>query len=126
MNNMNRRGFFASLVKATGLLALAPTVLTSVFSSTANAQKKRSQTPATTGGKTAMPMVDPNDGAAKAVKYVEDFKKSPESKGNKCATCGFYGKKETRDGKEVGTCTIFPEKLVYANAWCLSWNKKQV
>lgn len=124
-NNMNRRGFFASLVKATGLLALAPTVLTSVFASTANAQKKRSQTPAATGTQAGMPMVDPNDSVAKAVKYVEDNKKSPEAKGNKCATCGFYAKKETRDGKEVGTCTIFPGKLVYSNAWCASWNQKK-
>lgn len=124
-NNMNRRGFFSTLVKITGLAALAPAVLTSVFSSTAEAQKKRGAAPAqgaATGG--ALPMVDPNDSTAKAVKYVEDHNKSPEAKGNHCATCGFYAKKEMRNGKEVGTCTIFAGKLVYANAWCASWNKK--
>jgi hypothetical protein len=69
-------------------------------------------------------MVDPNDQVAKAVKYVEDFKKSPDSKGNHCQTCGFYTKKEVRGGKEVGTCTIFAGKMVYSNSWCGSWNKK--
>ena len=100
---------------------IAPAVLTSVFSSTASAQKKRGGG-GDTGG--AMPMVDPNDSVAKAVKYVEDAKKTAEAKGNNCSNCGFYAKKETRNGKEAGTCTIFAGKLVYGAGWCGSWNKK--
>lgn len=122
MSKMNRRDFFSTLVKIAGAAAVAPTVLASVFTtSKAHAQKKRGEAPAAGG---AMPMVDPKDPVAKAVKYIEDAKKAPESKGNKCSTCGFYAKKETRNGKEAGTCTIFAGKLVYADAWCSSWNKK--
>ncbi|MEK2645331.1 high-potential iron-sulfur protein [Bdellovibrio sp. BCCA] len=121
-NKMNRRGFFSTMAKIAGVTFVAPAVLTSVFSSQAQAQKKRGGGAPAAGG--AMPMVDPNDSVAKAVKYIEDHKKSPEAKGNHCATCGFYAKKETRNGQEAGTCTIFAGKLVYANAWCASWNKK--
>lgn len=121
-NKMNRRGFFSTMAKITGAAVIAPAVLSTVFSSSAMAQKKRGGAPAAaTGG---MPMVDPNDSVAKAVKYVEDAKKSADSKGNKCSNCGFYAKKEMQNGKEVGTCTIFAGKLVYADAWCASWNKK--
>lgn len=122
-NNMNRRGFFATIMKITGVAAVAPTLLASVFSSKAEAQQKRGAAPAAGG---AMPMVDPNDSVAKAVKYVEDNKKSPESKGNKCAGCAFYGliKTEVRNGKQVGTCTIFSGKMVPSEGWCASWNKK--
>lgn len=119
--NMNRRGFFSTIVKIAGAAVVVPTVLSSVFSSTAGAQAKRGAAPAAGG---AMPLIDPNDSVAKAVKYVEDAKKAPDSKGNTCDTCGFYTKKETRNGKDVGTCTIFAGKLVYGQAWCASWNKK--
>ena len=122
---MNRRGFFSTLAKITGVAVVAPAALSAVFSSTAEAQKKRGGAPAAGGAAAgAMPMVDPNDSVAKAVKYVEDFKKTPDSKGNDCMGCGFYAKKEVRNGKEVGTCTIFAGKLVYGQGWCASWNKK--
>ncbi|UXR64057.1 high-potential iron-sulfur protein [Bdellovibrio bacteriovorus] len=123
---MNRRGFFTTLAKITGVAVVAPAALSAVFSSTAEAQKKRGGSAPAAGGAAAggMPMVDPNDSVAKAVKYVEDFKKSADSKGNDCMGCGFYAKKEVRGGKEVGTCTIFAGKLVYGQAWCASWNKK--
>ncbi len=121
-NNMNRRGFFSFVAKTAGIAVVAPTVLTAVFSNSALAQKKRGgDAPAAGGG---MPMVDPNDTVAKAVKYVEDAAKAPDAKGNHCSTCGFYAKKETRNGKEAGTCTIFAGKLVYGPGWCASWNKK--
>lgn len=122
--NMNRRGFFTTLAKIAGVAVVAPTALSAVFSSTAEAQKKRGA-PATGGAAAGgMPMVDPNDSVAKAVKYVEDYKKAADSKGNNCINCGFYAKKEVRNGKEVGTCTIFAGKLVLGEAWCASWNKK--
>ncbi|WII70869.1 high-potential iron-sulfur protein [Bdellovibrio sp. 22V] len=121
-NKMNRRSFFSTVAKLAGVAVVAPAALTAVFSSSAHAQKKRGGAAPAAGN--AMPMVDPNDSVAKAVKYIEDHKKAPEAKGNHCATCGFYAKKETRNGKEAGTCTIFAGKLVYADAWCASWNKK--
>lgn len=120
-NNMNRRGFFSTVVKIAGAAVVAPTVLSSIFSSSANAQAKRGAAPAAGG---SMPMVDPNDSVAKAVKYIEDAKKSADSKGNSCVNCGFYTKKEDKNGKEAGICTIFAGKLVYGQAWCASWNKK--
>ena len=119
--NMNRRRFFTQLLGVGGLVAIAPALLK--LSSAKAQEKRRSATPPAAGGG-AMPMVDPKDPVAKAVKYVEDHKKAPEAKGNLCSTCGFYAKKETRNGKEVGTCTIFAGKLVQADGWCASWNKK--
>lgn len=116
-NNMNRRGFFSTIAKVVGVAVVAPSVLSSV----AQAQAKRGAAPAAGGPA----LVDPNDTVAKAVKYVEDAKKSKDSKGNSCATCGFYTKsKDPVNGKEVGACTIFAGKVVYAGAWCSSWNKK--
>lgn len=120
--NINRRGFFKTLASLVGVGVFAPTILNTVFGSKAMAQERRRGGAAPAGG--GMPMVDPNDSVAKAVKYVEDHTKSPEAKGNKCTTCGFYAKKETRNGKEVGTCTIFAGKLVVGDGWCASWNKK--
>ncbi len=119
-NKMNRRGFFTAALKVVGLAAVAPAALNAVFSSQANAQEKRRGE----SGGAAAPMVDPNDSVAKAVKYVEDAKKAPASKGNKCSTCSFYSKKDVKGGKEIGTCTIFAGKMVYGDAFCASWNKK--
>ncbi len=116
---MNRRHFFSSLLKFAGIAAVAPTLIQ--LNSAHAQEKRRSAAPAAGGG---MPLVDPKDPVAKAVKYVENAKKSPDSKGNNCANCGFYAKKESRGGKEVGTCTIFAGKVVYADGWCASWNKK--
>jgi len=121
--NLNRRDFFKAAASLVGVTFVAPTVLNGVFGSKANAEEKRRRGAAPAAGG-AMPMVDVNDPVAKAVKYVEDHTKAPEAKGNKCTTCGFYAKKEDRNGKEVGTCTIFAGKLVVGNGWCSSWNKK--
>lgn len=118
--NTSRRRFFAQVIGFTGVAALAPALLK--ISSASAQEKRRSAAPAAGGG--AMPLVDVKDPVAKAVKYAEDYKKVPEAKGNHCATCGFYKKTETRGGKEVGTCTIFAGKVVLADAWCASWNKK--
>lgn len=118
--NTSRRRFFAQLIGMTGVIAIAPALLK--LSSASAQEKRRSAAPAAGGG--AAPLVDAKDPVAKAVKYAEDYKKVPEAKGNHCATCGFYKKTETRGGKEVGTCTIFAGKVVLADAWCASWNKK--
>lgn len=124
--NLNRREFFKAAASLAGVTLVAPTVLNSVFASKATAEERRRKAAPAQGGAAAggMPMVDPNDSVAKAVKYVEDLSKAPDAKGNKCTTCGFYAKKEDRNGKEVGTCTIFAGKLVVGNGWCASWNKK--
>lgn len=124
MDKMNRRSFFSTMAKLTGVAVIAPTVLSSIFTSEAHAQKKRGAAPAAGGAKASAPMVDPNDPVAKAVKYIEDHTKTAEAKGNDCTTCSFYKKTDVVDGKEVGTCTIFAGKLVYGKAWCASWNKK--
>lgn len=122
--NLNRRDFFKAAASLAGVTLVAPTVLNSVFGSKASAEESRRRGAAPAAGAGAMPMVDPNDSVAKAVKYVEDHTKAADAKGNKCTTCGFYAKKEDRNGKEVGTCTIFAGKLVVGNGWCASWNKK--
>lgn len=122
MSNMNRRGFFVTAAKVTGLAVLAPAMFKGLFSSTAQAEQRRGARGGAAGG--GVPLVDPNDSVAKAVRYVEDAKKAPDAKGNNCINCGFYKKTEVRNGKEVGTCTIFAGKVVYGQAWCGSWNKK--
>lgn len=115
MSKMNRREFF----KGATQIALGAVVVPALFKGElAHAEERRKASG-------PVPLVDPNDPVAKAVGYVEDAKKSATAKGNKCATCGFYKKTETRDGKEVGTCTIFQGKLVRAEGYCNSWNKKQ-
>lgn len=121
-DKMNRRGFFSAVAQIAGAAFVAPAILNSIFAESALAQeKRRGAAPAAGGG---VPLVDPKDAVAKAVKYVEDYKKSPEAKGNHCINCGFYKKTEVRAGKEVGTCTIFAGKVVLGDAWCASWNKK--
>lgn len=117
--NMGRRSFFKTALKVSGLAVVAPALVNAALSNEAFAQKKR-------GAKTdeGMPLVDPKDPVAKAVRYVEDAKSAPDSKGNDCANCGFYKKNGMKNGKEVGTCTIFAGKTVYGQAWCGSWNKK--
>ncbi len=121
MNKMNRRGFFTRLAQVTGAAVFAPAIIQSVMTSTARAEQKRAARP---GSEAGLPKVDVNDPTAKAVGYVEDFKKVPAAKGNKCSNCSFYAKKEMKDGKEYGTCTIFAGKVVAAEGYCNSWNKK--
>lgn len=126
MKSINRRQFFVHLAQISAAVVAAPLALRAL-SSTAEAEQKRPARPGAApapaaGG--AAPLVDPNDAVAKAVGYVEDHAKAPAAKGNHCANCGFYAKKDTRNGKEAGTCTIFAGKEVYAQAYCNSWNKK--
>ncbi|MNK01162.1 High-potential iron-sulfur protein [compost metagenome] len=120
-NKMNRRGFFSAAAQIAGVTLVAPAFLSAVLGQSAQAQEKRRGAAPAGGG---IPLVDPKDSVAKAVKYVEDYKKVPDAKGNHCKNCGFYVQKEARAGKEAGACTIFAGKLVLADAWCASWNKK--
>jgi hypothetical protein len=123
-NKMNRRGFFSSAAKIAGAAFVAPALLNAVLGQSAQAQEKRRGAAPAAGGGGGAPLVDANDPVSKAVKYTEDHKKAADAKGNSCANCGFYKKTEVRGGKEVGTCTIFAGKVVLADAWCASWNKK--
>ena len=117
MENMNRRSFFGKLAQITGAALVAPAVVNTVFGQSAHAEGKRG---AKAAGGCSAPLVEPGKGTAAAVKYVE--KATDAAK--KCAGCSFYTKKETCNGKEVGTCTIFAGQLVVAEGTCTSWNKK--
>lgn len=111
MKQLDRRGFLRGFALALGGMTLVKMGLPSQ----ALAQK---------GKAAGIPLITPNDPVAKAVGYIEDYKKSPKAKGNNCINCTFYAKKEMRDGKEVGTCLIFPGKYVKGEAYCNSWAKK--
>lgn len=69
-------------------------------------------------------LVSPKDNVAKAVGYIEDFKKSGKQAANKCSNCTLYVKGKDQNGKEVGACALFPKKLVLGDAYCNSWAKK--
>lgn len=120
MDKMNRRHFFTKIAQITGVALVAPTVINSVFSSSANAQEKRRGGGAAVAGGCSLPLVEPGKGTAAAVKYVH--KTADAAK--KCSNCSFYAKKETCKGEEVGTCTIFAGQLVKSEGFCSSWNKK--
>ena len=113
---MKRRDFFVTAAKVVGLTALVPLI--------SQAEQRRGARGAAPAAGGALPLISVNDPVAKAVKYVEDAKSAPDAKGNNCANCGFYKKVEVRNGKEVGTCTIFAGKVVYAAGYCGSWVKK--
>lgn len=114
---MKRRKFFKNVIGIAGAAAVAPILLSGIGSRQAFAEEgRRKKTDA--GGDSNM--VDLKDPTAKAVGYVETSK-LPEKK---CSNCSLYVKTEMKNGKEVGTCALFPKKLVLANATCNSWAKK--
>ncbi len=131
---VSRRAFFTQV---TGALAVGALVKT--FPSTALAQTKRGARPGSDkgagSGPLSFPLQDLNNPTAKAVNYVEDHANLKDAKlkidrqGVKfedqfCNNCSFYKEVGEKEGSKVGTCTIFPQKLVKAKAWCSSWNKK--
>ena len=65
----------------------------------------------------AVPALDPNDPAAKALGYVVDSIKP----GSTCGNCVQF---QGHAGDVMGPCTIFPGKPVHASGWCLGWAKK--
>lgn len=118
---MNRRNFFKNITSLSGVVLIAPAILSTIATNAFAEEGRRKKTAAAAGPE----MVDLNDPVAKGVQYVHDAKKSPNSKGNKCSTCMLYTKKEMKDGKEIGACSLFPNKFVYADGFCNSWVKKQ-
>lgn len=113
---MKRRDFFKKAFSSTGALVLAPVVLSTLKTSTALAVRGAANP--------TSDLVDLKDNTAIAVGYIEDFKKSKTAKGNKCSTCSLYIKSGNKNGKEAGTCALFPKKFVYGDAYCNSWAKK--
>jgi hypothetical protein len=117
---MKRRDFFKNMAKISGLAIAAPALISAFTGNVALAEEGRRKK----SGDTGAAMVDSNDQTAKAVGYVEDAAKSPKAAGNKCATCALFVKSDNKNGKEAGTCAIFPNKFVLANGFCNSWAKK--
>lgn len=113
---MKRRDFFKKAIGGAGAIIAAPVILSTLTATNAFAERKAA-------GPTS-DMVDLKDGTAVAVGYIEDFTKSKTAKGNKCSTCSLYVKASDKNGKEAGTCALFPKKFVYGNAYCNSWAKK--
>jgi hypothetical protein len=117
---MRRREFFKSIARISGLAIAAPALISALTSSVALAEEGRRKKPGAAGSE----LVDINDGTAKAVSYIEDATKSPKAAGNTCANCALFVKSEKKNGKEAGTCAIFPNKFVLAKGYCNSWAKK--
>ena len=116
MSEMNRRKFLTVASQVVGVAVFSRSIFKGLMSSAQATEPAKAAA--------ELKMLDPKDTLASAVKYVEDYKKSPAAKGNHCVSCQFYLKKDKKAGKEVGTCTIFQGKLVYANAFCNSYSKK--
>lgn len=114
---MKRREFFKNVAGFAGTAVLTPLVLSGLGSSKAFAEEGRRKKAEAGGGSN---MVDIKDPTAKAVGYIETTKFPDKN----CANCSLYVKTEMKNGKEVGTCALFPKKLVLAKAYCNSWAKK--
>ena len=117
--NTTRRQFFQKSLTLAGALVAAPALLKTLQ---AQAEEGRRAAPAAAGAGPSL--VDANDPMAKSLGFVLDAKTSPDSKGNKCATCALYAPGNKKDGKEAGACQLFKDKVVYANSFCKSWSPK--
>jgi hypothetical protein len=73
----------------------------------------------TTSRAADLPLLSPDDPAAKKVKYIEDASSQKSAtKGNICSTCALY---EGAYNSTQGPCQLFPGKHVKAAGWCSSW-----
>ncbi|MBC7371921.1 MAG: high-potential iron-sulfur protein [Bdellovibrionaceae bacterium] len=132
----SRRQFFTFAGTMLGLAALAPAVLTS----TAFAEERRRARPEggaapAAGGAGELPMAVPGKGPAAAMNYVIDHKDVKDAalkierggvpfEKQYCATCNFYTKGASKNGKEIGKCSVLPANMVEGTAWCSTWSKK--
>ncbi len=141
-----RRQFFSNLIKLSGAVLLAPAILKSVA---VGQEKRRGAKPdaAAAGGakELSWPVVEPGKDAALAMHYYHSHEEAKgDAQVNKaekaglpwekqtCANCNFYKKVGTKKLKvagkeqdvEVGSCTIFAQKLVAGPGYCNSWAKK--
>lgn len=109
----SRRSFFKLAAGFIGLALIAPKVL---------ANEGRKAKPAA-GGDAAggdLPLVEPGKDMAASVGYVH---KTPH-KDKDCANCVLYTKHGMMGKDEVGKCSLFQGKVVYAKGYCNSWAKK--
>jgi hypothetical protein len=68
------------------------------------------------------PLVNANDPAAAALKYVDDAAKAADAKAqSKCANCSLY---QGAAGSVQGPCALFPGKQVMSTGWCAAWVAK--
>jgi hypothetical protein len=65
----------------------------------------------------ALPLLNPAEPAAKALKYAEDARQAP-TPGSTCANCALY---QGAAGSARGPCQLFPGRDVVAGGWCSSW-----
>lgn len=101
---------------------------------TALGQGKKAAPAAGAGGDVALPLVDEKSSLAVTLKYYADASKVPggvrvaksgvEGAKQDCSNCLFYAKSGTKGGQEVGKCQLFPQAVVPAKAWCVSWAKR--
>jgi hypothetical protein len=78
-------------------------------------------------GYTQEPALSPEDPTAVALGYYEDHtevdtakwtrKAGPDGAGQMCSSCALYMDK----GDGLGSCSIFPGKLVKGEGWCNAW-----
>lgn len=113
---MKRREFLNNIMGFAGTAVIVPLILSSLGSQAFAEEGRRKKA----DGGADSNMIDLKDPTAKAVGYAETAK-LPEKK---CSSCSLYVKTEMKNGKEVGTCALFPKKLVFAEATCNSWAKK--
>jgi hypothetical protein len=87
-------------------IAVAPLAYVSVRGSNALAQD--------------MPKLSEDDPTAIALNYVHDASTKDDMREANavCSNCSLY---LGESGEAWGGCTAFPNKLVNANGWCISW-----
>lgn len=131
MSNQSRRKFLTSLAA----LPLAGLALTLFGRKALAEEKRRGGGAAAGGGDLALPQVVPGQGMAISLNYVnkaadlKDAKLKTERQGvpfakQNCSGCALYTKVGSKDGAELGKCSIFAGQLVHATGWCTTWNKK--
>ena len=132
----SRRNFFKKTLGLVTLAAVAPQILGGAFSSTALADERRRSKPAdAAGGDLALPLAEPGKGIAGNLNYqhkptdVKDASMKVARQGvawgaQHCNGCQFYAKAGSKDGVEVGKCTVIAGYLVKSTGWCTTWSKK--
>ena len=132
----SRRQFFTFAGSMLGLAVLAPAVLGSkAFAEERRRARTEGGAAPAAGGAAELPMAEPGKGPAAAMNYVLDHKdlKRAELKVERagvpfekqhCANCNFFTKSGTKNGKDIGKCSVLPANQVEATAWCSTWAKK--
>ncbi|HLK70386.1 MAG TPA: high-potential iron-sulfur protein [Steroidobacteraceae bacterium] len=71
------------------------------------------------GAPDQLPMLQEQDPAAQASKYVSDAHRAKGAEpGASCASCSLY----TSVSADAGTCSVFPSNRVAADGWCSAWS----